>query len=243
MNGFQSIARQTIARFSRSLLILGGVAALAAGVSAPAQAEVKADPGDLKSYRGQIGQSVDFTVTGRLTGNVWGTDVYTDDSNLGPVAVHAGILRDGQQGVVRVTILAGQTSYTGSTRNGVSSMNYGSWYGSSYRVAAVSSNNPNPPATTTGSFHAMWSTDLGLYLGLVQTGNQVKGYYWSEGWYPLLTGTVTGNVLAGRWDVEIADGTFKFTLAPDGRGFDAEATGLYGMVQLFFKGGLYSPWQ
>lgn len=94
-----------------------------------------------------------------------------------------------------------------------------------------------------GSFHAIWSTDLGLYLGLVQSGNQVRGYYWWEGnWYSLLTGTVNGRVLSGRWDAQVADGTFTFTLTPDGRGFDAVATGLYGWVEFSFKGGLYLNW-
>ena len=119
-------------------------------------------------------------------------------------------------------------------------MNYGGW-GGSYRFAAVS-NTPNPPATAR-SFHAVWSTSLGLYIGLVQNGSQVTGYYWWDGWYPLLTGTVTGNVLEGRWDVTVADGWYRFTMAPDGRGFDAEANGLYGMIQLSFTGGLYSQWQ
>jgi hypothetical protein len=38
------------------------------------------------------------------------------------------------------------------------------------------------------------------------------------------------------------NGTFTFTLTPDGRGFDAVATGLYGWVEVTFKGGLYALW-
>ncbi|MCC6567201.1 MAG: protease B, partial [Chloroflexi bacterium] len=44
-------------------------------------------------------------------------------------AVHAGaITTDG--GVIRVTMLEGQESYTGSERNGVTTQDYGSWGGS-----------------------------------------------------------------------------------------------------------------
>src|SRR5262249_15208636 len=60
-------------------------------------------------------------------GSVWGTDIYTDDSPLAAVAVHAGVLQVGQKGVVKVTILPGQQSYTGSTRNGVTTGNWKAW--------------------------------------------------------------------------------------------------------------------
>lgn len=85
------------------------------------------------NYRGQLGQTFLVQITGSIHGSVWGTGVYTDDSSLAAAAVHAGALRDGQTGVVKVTILAGQTSYRGSTRFGVRSLSYGSWAGS-YKV-------------------------------------------------------------------------------------------------------------
>lgn len=63
------------------------------------------------------------------SGTVWGTDIYTDDSAVCVAAVHAGaITTDG--GVIRVTMLEGQESYTGSERNGVTTQDYDSWGGS-----------------------------------------------------------------------------------------------------------------
>jgi hypothetical protein len=53
--------------------------------------------------------------------SIAGTDIYTDDSALATAVVHAGVLAVGQTGVVRVTILGGQASYAGTTRNGVTS--------------------------------------------------------------------------------------------------------------------------
>ncbi len=89
-----------------------------------------ADPGSLTGYRRKVGQSIYFRVTGAVAGTVWGTGVYTDDSPLATAAVHAGVLQNGQSGIVKVTILKGQASYTGSTRNGVATSSYSSFSGS-----------------------------------------------------------------------------------------------------------------
>jgi hypothetical protein len=91
------------------------------------------DPGTLTGHRADLGKSLVFEVTGSATGSVWGTDVYTDDSDLATAAVHAGALAVGQKGRVKVTILPGQDSYTSSMRHGVSSSSWGSWTGS-FRV-------------------------------------------------------------------------------------------------------------
>ena len=96
----------------------------------------KPDPGNLASFRVQTGQSFVFEVTGHSSGSVWGSDVYTDDSSLASSAVHAGVLREGQRGMVKVTILPGQESYEPSTRNGIASNPYENWEGS-FRIEAV----------------------------------------------------------------------------------------------------------
>lgn len=93
------------------------------------------DPGNLRAFRGQSNISHQFEVTGRLSGSVWGTDIYTDDSMVATAAVHAGVLQAGQTGVVKVTIVDGQASYSGSTRHGVTSANFGPW-NSSFRIEA-----------------------------------------------------------------------------------------------------------
>jgi len=40
-------------------------------------------------------------------GNAWGTGIYSDDSDLGVAAVHAGILKVGETKTVKITILPG----------------------------------------------------------------------------------------------------------------------------------------
>lgn len=96
------------------------------------QQAVAADPGNAIGYRGRNGQIFSFQVTGKSSGRIWGGDdlVYTDDSPLGVAAVHAGILRAGQTGVVTIKILPGRNSYPSITRNGIATIQYGKYEGS-----------------------------------------------------------------------------------------------------------------
>ncbi|KAM5191995.1 cysteine-rich secretory protein LCCL domain-containing 2-like [Mantella aurantiaca] len=73
--------------------------------------------------------------------NVWGTGVYTDDSSICKAAIHDGVLSN-EGGLVTVKKTAGQASYTGSTRYGVTTNNYGPWSGS-----FVFPDASKPPAT------------------------------------------------------------------------------------------------
>jgi hypothetical protein len=85
------------------------------------------NPGTLQNYHSQVGKEFYFLVTGSTDGGIWGTDVYTTDSALSVVAVHAGIIKPGETAVVKVTILPGQESYQGSVRNGVNSSSWQSF--------------------------------------------------------------------------------------------------------------------
>ena len=68
--------------------------------------------------------------------NIWGSGIYTSDSPLAKAVVHAGLLPDGGSGAVVVRILPGQSSYAGTTSNGVTSVAYGA-YGLSYSLEAA----------------------------------------------------------------------------------------------------------
>lgn len=87
-------------------------------------------PDDLTVFRGRNDEYLTFEVTGNASGGVWGSGIYSDDSALATAAVHAGLLKDGQAGVVTIEVLPGQDSYEGSESNGVTSQSYGSWEGS-----------------------------------------------------------------------------------------------------------------
>lgn len=81
------------------------------------------------SLQGGNGQR--FTLTcpaqGALSGRLWGTDFYTDDSSICTAAVHAGLITAAAGGTVTIEIRPGASSYPASSRNGVSSRGYGSW--------------------------------------------------------------------------------------------------------------------
>lgn len=80
-------------------------------------------------------------VVGSIEGSVWGTDVYTDDSSIATAAVHAGLLKPGEEGQLQVTFEAGRSGYEGSTRNGVTTQSYGA-YGRSYRLSKPTTTRP-----------------------------------------------------------------------------------------------------
>jgi hypothetical protein len=74
-----------------------------------------------------VGKSMLLEVTGSVQGTVWGSGVYTSDSSLGAAAVHDGVLKVGERGVLRVRVVEGQESYLGTAHNGVTSLSYGPW--------------------------------------------------------------------------------------------------------------------
>jgi hypothetical protein len=99
----------------------------------PDLARVEDAPDNLANLQGEIGKSFLFRVTGAVGGPIWGAGTYTSDSSLATAVVHAGILRAGQTGVVKVTIVPPLPAYEGSTSNGVTSSAYAEWPGA-YRV-------------------------------------------------------------------------------------------------------------
>ena len=102
-----------------------------------ADGTVQDDPGNLESFRGRNGEVFRFRVRGSAHGSIWGDGVYTDDSSLAVAAVHAGVLRREEEGIVAVRILPGRKEYAGAERNGVASESYGEWHGSYEFVEAA----------------------------------------------------------------------------------------------------------
>jgi len=100
------------------------------------------DTGCLAGHTGQFGTKHTLKLTGRVDGAVWGSDVYTLDSTLASAAVHAGVLKAGQTGTVRVEIVESPPNFTGSTKNGVTTLDWAAFPQGSFRFIA----GPIPPA-------------------------------------------------------------------------------------------------
>jgi hypothetical protein len=84
----------------------------------------------------EIGKTYAFKIRGTTGWGIWGggdtLTTYTADSPIVTAAVHAGIVKDGEEKEIRLIILAGQSNYTGVTRNSITSKQYGP-YTKSYR--------------------------------------------------------------------------------------------------------------
>ncbi|VTU00264.1 hypothetical protein : LCCL domain protein OS=Syntrophobacter fumaroxidans (strain DSM 10017 / MPOB) GN=Sfum_1023 PE=4 SV=1: LCCL [Gemmataceae bacterium] len=108
-----------------------------AGIAADEFAGAVAAPATMATYQQQFGKEYVFNVTGYVPGNgqqatVWGTDVYTLDSNLAAAAVHAGLAKPGEAVAVRVRVVQSPIQYTASFRNGVNSNAYGTFASGGY---------------------------------------------------------------------------------------------------------------
>ena len=116
-----------------------------------------------------VGRTFFFRVTGSSGGSIWGTDVYTADSTLAVAPVHAGVLKLGQTGIVKVTILPPKTSYQASTRNGIQSGQWNEFPGS-YKVEPVDDDDQADDETLSAEFFRCkrkfqtWPGSQGLIL-------------------------------------------------------------------------------
>ena len=82
-------------------------------------------------HRGRNGATVEVRCApGGTPGSVWGSGPYTDDSSICGAAVHTGVITVARGGRVRIRIGPALTSSRGSTRNGVTSLDYGAYPGS-----------------------------------------------------------------------------------------------------------------
>ena len=86
--------------------------------------------GNATHLRGEDYQVFTFDIVGSDSGSVWGSYIYTDDSNIATAAVHAGLVSVGEAATVRIMILPGEDSYESTTSNGITSSSYGRWSGS-----------------------------------------------------------------------------------------------------------------
>jgi hypothetical protein len=79
-------------------------------------------------YEGESGES--FTAVcpaACAAGSIWGTNVYTDDSNICTAAAHAGAITLEEGGTVVVTFAEGKESYSATVENGIESSSWGAW--------------------------------------------------------------------------------------------------------------------
>jgi beta-lactamase regulating signal transducer with metallopeptidase domain len=150
----------------------------------------------LKEFRGHIGLSARVTVTGSNTGSVWGSGTYTDDSDLGTAAVHAGLVEVGETQEVLISFLGPQQGFAAGSANGVTTREYGAWDGS-YQLAPVDKQ-PHPLLLVApqAKYGDVYTSDAMLRLqDFVPADQLVAG----TGILTVITGYPTGSV----WGSEV----------------------------------------
>jgi hypothetical protein len=107
------------------------------GVAAEELAAAPQAPGNLSAFQQQWGKELTYSVTGftPMAGanpSLWGTDIYTLDSNLAAAVVHAGLAKPGETVTIRVRIIQPPPQFVSSFRNNVNSTAYGAYPAGAY---------------------------------------------------------------------------------------------------------------
>ena len=148
-------------------------------------------------------------------GAVWGTDTYTADSATCTAAQHAGqVSRRG--GPVSLRMLPGQPRYPGTTRNGVTSNNFGA-YNSSFRFEGAARQQAQAPAAS--DTPSLCPDDMSAYansdehLICICPGEATqRGAVWGTDTYTADSGTCRAALHAGA--VAITGGTVSLRMLP-----------------------------
>lgn len=126
--------RVLTAQFGEQALKLADARSLRSGTAAVAEdlQNWPLAPATLMAYQQQYGKEMTFNLTGFPVGtgqqaSVWGTDMYTLDSNLPAAAVHAGVAKPNEAVTVRVRIIQSPPQFVASFRNGLNSTAYGNY--------------------------------------------------------------------------------------------------------------------
>jgi len=165
------------------------------------------------SLRGRTGQKFTFQCPpgGPVSGRLWGTDLYTDDSSICTAGVHAGVITTANGGSVTIEIRPGAGSYRGTRRNGIDSRPYGSYAGSFVVVGARPSTNPTQQIN--------WGTDAtalrgrnGQRFALACPAGSISGRVWGTDVYTDDSSICTAAVHAGM--IGVAGGTVTIEIRP-----------------------------
>jgi hypothetical protein len=104
---------------------------VAAEVTAPAGAEAITWTSNATRYRDAGRARVElWCPPGGTAGTVWGDGPFTDDSSVCTAAVFEGRITFADGGVVRLRARPGRSRYSGDTRNGVTTRDFGTFPGS-----------------------------------------------------------------------------------------------------------------
>jgi outer membrane protein OmpA-like peptidoglycan-associated protein len=193
----------------------GNTSAAAATTEQPSAAASGQCPDNMSAYAGSS-EVVTCTCPAAQVGagSVWGTDTYTADSGTCRAALHAGMVGR-QGGTVTIEMLPGHERYPGTTRNGVSSSNFGS-YEASYRFQGEAR---ATPATAQAAGPSQCPDNMSAYAGseevvscLCPGETTLNGSVWGTDTYTADSATCRAAVHAGM--IAQTGGTVSVRMLP-----------------------------
>jgi hypothetical protein len=138
--------------------------------------------------------------------NVWGSDIYTNDSSICTAAVHSGLITVQQGGTVMIELRPGRSIYGASDRNGITSQTYGSW---PHSFVFKTANTDAMVHAAEESTPVLWNTgatlvnfELGKTLRLSCPANGNASSVWGTDTYTLDSSICTAAVHAGKIKLE-----------------------------------------
>lgn len=236
---------------------------LAAKVSAPAVVAVPAttvpntsEEIDWSTSAGDLSLDVGNRITVQLSpggsaGTVWGTGIYTDDSSIGTAAVHMGLITFVQGGTVEIEVQGGQSTFAGSSQNGVVTNSYGDWGGSfvfvdkSGHIIEARQTESHVIAVSDvdwGTSASQWDHPVGSRLTMVLPPDGNAGSLWGTDIYTDDSSIGTAAVHAGlinfasggRVTIEIRDGQPSYA-GSRRNGVESSAYGQWGRSFVFIR--------
>lgn len=163
------------------------------------------------AFRQQAGKVATFICPSNLNPDreIWGTDVYLDESPICTAALHAGVLTAGTSGQVTIVMGAGAESFEPKERNSVMSLGYGPW-DSSYSF--IKNSEPGQIDWSTTYYHVPDDFHSPITVVCPPKGN-TDTYVWGTDVYSNSSGICVAAVHAGAITLD-AGGRVTVTLLP-----------------------------
>jgi len=159
-------------------------------------------------FRDQVGRRLTFVCPANVNINqdVYGTDVYTDTSPICAAAAHAGVFTHGTSTAVTIVMEGEKQSFTASTRNSVTSLAYGRWWGT---YSFLRSGQPGQIDwnTTIATVAADYMAPITLVCP--PAGQSAQGDVWGSDVYPDDSAICVAGVHAGA--ISFAGGALTVT--------------------------------
>jgi hypothetical protein len=128
----QPVVASLMNRRHVAILLASLVALAPATASAQQYSLVANERTNVRDYQRQPGRHLSFICPADVgwKADIWGTDIYTDTSPVCAAAIHAGRFKPGRASLVTILLIGPAQSFSASTRNDVTSLEYGPWEGS-----------------------------------------------------------------------------------------------------------------